>query len=103
MVIFEAERGPRAKTFGKHCSIENVRVCPGITMALSTLKYKSHRNDGPRFETKILLYEVRRKRWDLPYVSMYGLFIHPLEDLSVCTVRRPANNLDVTQLLAMFG
>lgn len=39
----------------------------------------------------------------MTYVPMYGLFIHPLEDLSVHTVRRPTNNLDVTQLLAMFG
>ena len=66
MVIFEAERSPRAKKFGKHCSIENVCVCPGIMMELSILKYKSRRNDGPRFETKIFLYEVRHKRWDLP-------------------------------------
>jgi len=66
VVIFEAERDPRAKESGKHCSVENVRVCPGIMMELSTLKYESHRNDGPRFETKILLYEVRHKRWDLP-------------------------------------
>lgn len=41
MVIFEAERGPQAKKFGKHCSIENVHVCPGIMMELNTLKYKS--------------------------------------------------------------
>jgi hypothetical protein len=66
VVIFEAERGPRAKKFGKHCTIENVRVCPGIMMELITLKYNGHRNDGHRFETKILLYEIRHKRWDLP-------------------------------------
>ena len=65
MVIFEAERGPRAKKFGKQCSMENVCACPGIIMELSTLKYKSHRNDGPRF-VMILLYEVRHKRWYLP-------------------------------------
>jgi len=39
-------------------------------MELSALKYESLRSDGAKFETKILLYEVRHKRWDLP-LHMY--------------------------------
>jgi len=39
----------------------------------------------------------------ITYVSIYGGFIHPLEDLTVRTVRRPTNNLEVTHLLAMIS
>ena len=39
----------------------------------------------------------------ITYVLICEVFIHPLEDLSVRTFRRPTNNLEVTQLSAMFG
>ena len=73
-------------------------------LELSTLKYKSLRNDGPSFETKILLHDVRQEMgYAIIDASIYRVFIYPLEDLSVSTVRRPTNNLEVTHLLSTFG